>query len=250
MPRFGDVGARKAPTGVAKALAQAAAGLFAVVFMAGCASTKVTSSHPYEGGPLPRPDRIIVENFAATAGDVAPESNLVGAGAEPAAQTPEDEAAGRQLGAEIARQLTLDLQNVGLPAVQAAGQPPPRPGDVVITGTFLSVDQGSAAKRVLIGFSSGTADLQTAVEVFEMTPQGLRPLAGGTTASEGARTPGLVAPALVFAATKNPVGLIVVGAMKLHGEASGSNTVGGDAKRTADAIAERFKAAAQRQGWI
>src|SRR3954451_23552895 len=225
-------------------------GLLALLLMAGCASTKVTLSLPYQGSQLPRPDRIIVQDFAATPGEVAPDSNLVGAGAVPASQTPEDVEAGHRLGAEIARQLTLDLQNMGLPAVQAAGQPPPRPGDIVVTSTFLSVDEGSAAKRVPVGFSAGSANLQTAVEVFQMTPQGLRPLAGGTADSEGGKTPGLFAPALVFAATKNPLGLIVVGAMKLHGEASGSNTVEGDAKRTADVIAERFKTAAEKQGWI
>ena len=83
-----------------------------------------------------------------------------------------------------------------------------------------------------------------------MTPTGLRSLAGGTTNSGGGKTPGMVAPLAVFAATANPIGLIVVGAMKVYGERSGRSTIEGDAKRTADEIAAHFKVGAQKQGWL
>ena len=69
-------------------------------------------------------------------------------------------------------------------------------------------------------------------------------------ASESGKTPGMVAPLAVAAATANPLGLIVVGAMKLHGEATGSSTIEGRAKSTADAIAAQLKVAAEKQGWI
>jgi hypothetical protein len=80
------------------------------------------------------------------------------------AQTAKDIEEGRKLGAEVARQLVVDLQNMGLPAVQAVGQPPPRVGDIVIKGSFVSVEEGSAGKRVLLGFGSGASDLRTVVE--------------------------------------------------------------------------------------
>ena len=66
----------------------------------------------------------------------------------------------------MARQLVLDLQNMGLPAVQGAGQPAPRVGDIVIKGWFVSVEEGSAGKRVLLGFGSGASDLKTVVEGY------------------------------------------------------------------------------------
>jgi hypothetical protein len=47
--------------------------------------------------------------------------------------------------------------------------------------------------------------------------------------------PGMVAPAAVAIATGNPIGLIVVGGMKVRGQASGRNTLEGRAKATADA---------------
>jgi hypothetical protein len=233
-----------------RSLTRAAGGLLVLVALAACASTKVTSTQAYTGPTLPRPDRILVEDFGATPGEVPPGSGLAAHAAGSVPQTPEEIETGRRLGAEVARQLTLDLQNLGLPAVQAAAQPAPRPGDIVIKGNFFSVDQGSEARRVLIGFSSGSASLGTAVEVYQMTPGGLRHLGGGESDSAGNKTPGIVAPVVLFAATHNPIGLIVVGAMKAHGEMSGSDTIEGEAKRTADAIAARLKQGAEKQGWI
>jgi hypothetical protein len=225
--------------------------LLALVVMAGCTSTEITERQPYEGAKLARPDRIIVHDFAATPADVHAESTLPSESAGAATpQTAEDIEVGRKLGAEVAKQLVADLQGMGLPAVQAAGQPPPRVGDLVIKGSFASVEEGGAGKRVLVGFGSGASDLRTVVEGYLMTDQGLRKLGGGEVASESGKTPGMVAPLAVAAATANPLGLIVVGAMKAHGEMTGSSTVEGRAKPTADEIAAQLKIAAQEQGWI
>ena len=233
-----------------KPLIRVVLALSVVATLAGCASTKVTSRQTYNGAQLPRPDRILVEDFGATPSDVPPSSELgaEAAGAEP--QTPEDVELGRRLGAEIARQLTVDMQNMGLPAVQAVGQAPPRPDDIVIKGNFYGIEQGSTGRRVLLGFGSGAAELRTAVEVYQMTPTGLRSLAGGTTNSGSGKTPGMVMPLAVFAATANPIGLIVVGASKVYDVKSGNSTVEAAAKRTADEIAAQLKVGARKQGWI
>jgi len=231
-------------------LIRATMALFALAALAGCASTQVTSRQAYAGAQLPRPGRILVEDFGATPADVPPSSDLgeAASGAEP--QTPEDVELGRKLGAETARQLTLDLRNAGLPAVQAAGQAPPQPDDIVIKGNFYGVEEGSTGKRVLLGFGSGAAELRTAVEVYQMTPTGLRHLAGGTTNSGGNKTPGMAMPLAVYAATANPLGLIIVGATKVYGETTGKSGIEGAAKRTADEIAAQIKVGAEKQGWL
>jgi hypothetical protein len=231
-------------------LTRIAPAMLALAVLAGCASAKVTSTHPYTGAQLARPDRILVDDFGATAGDVPGDSALAAEPTDAMPQTAQEAALGQKLGAEVAKQLALDLRNMGLPGVQAAGQAPAQPGDLVVKGFFYGVDQGSAAKRVLIGFGSGAADLRTAVEVYQATPDGLRSLAGGTTNSGSGKTPGMVAPLAVFAATANPIGLVVVGGIKAYGQLSGRTTIEGDAKRTADEIAARFKEGAEKQGWI
>ena len=105
-------------------------------------------------------------------------------------------------------------------------------------------------KRMVIGFGAGTAEMDTVVEGYIMTPQGLRKLGSGTLTSSGNKTPGLVVPAAVAIAAANPVGLIVVGGLKIAGAATGRSGLEGRAKATADEIAAQLKIRFQDRGWI
>ena len=84
-------------------------------------------------------------------------------------------------------------------------------------------------------------DLKVAVEGFQMTTQGLRKVGGGTTDSEGGKTPGADVGAAALIATHNPVGLIVSTGLKIYGEESGKSTVKGRAEQTAKEIADVLK---------
>jgi hypothetical protein len=233
-----------------KPLSRAAAGLFALVVLAACASTEVTERQRYEGAKLARPDSIIVYDFTADPADVPPESAFAAQMAGARAAAPQQIALGRKLGAQVAKELVADLRDMGLPAVAAAGQPPPRADDIVLRGYFVSVDQGSAGKRVLVGFGSGAAELSTAVEAYQMTAGGMRPLGRGEIKSEGGKLPGMMVPLAVVAATASPIGLVVGGTAKATGEATGSENIEGAAERTADEIAAQLRTAAEEQGWI
>jgi Domain of unknown function (DUF4410) len=224
--------------------------LLALVVVAGCASTEVTERQRYEGEKLARPDRIIVHDFTANPAEVPSRSAFAAEMAGVGEPTPEQLEAGRKLGARVAQELVADLQDMGLPAVRAAGQPPPRPDDLVLRGYFVSVDEGRTGRRVLVGFGSGAAELRTAVEGYQMTAQGLRLLGRGEVRSEGGKLPGVVLPAAVLAATASPIGLIVGGTAKATGEVTGSETIEGAADRTAKEIAAQLRTAAEEQGWI
>ena len=223
--------------------------LFFMVWAAGCASTKVSNRQELVTGQLPRPNMIWVYDFAASAADVPPGSGIAGQVTD-ASQTPEELATGRQLGAEIASQLVQQIQSMGMPAARAGAGTMPQINDIVIRGYLVSVHEGSAAERVAIGFGAGASELKTAVEGFQMTPQGLRKLGSGTLDSGGSKTPGAALGLVTFAATANPAGLIVSTGMKVYGEASGSSQVEGRAKATAKEIADVLKQRFQQQGWI
>jgi Domain of unknown function (DUF4410) len=233
-----------------KPLSRAASWSLALLLIAGCASTEVTERERYEGAQLARPERIIVYDFTANPAEVPPGSAFAAQMATAGTPTPEQLEVGRKLGAEVAKQLVADLQGMGLPAVRAAGQPPPRPDDIVLRGYFVSVDEGRTGRRLLIGFGSGAAELNTAVEGYQMTREGLRPLGRGEVKSEGGKLPGMVLPVAVLAATASPIGLIVGGTAKATGEVTGSETIEGAAKRTVDEIASQLRTAAEEQGWI
>ena len=224
---------------------------FALALVAGCASTKVTQQTPMVKEAIARPNQIWVYDFIADPANIPADSGIrseVGAPSKP--PTAKQLETGRQLGALIAKNLVADIQAMGLSAVRAGPGSSPQIGDGVIRGYLVSVEGGGAAKRFVIGFGSGTSEMDTVVEGYGMTAQGLRKLGSGTLSSSGSKTPGVVAPAAVALATGNPIGLIVVGGAKLYGEASGKNGLEGRAKATADAIAEQLKIRFRARGWI
>jgi hypothetical protein len=222
-----------------------------VAALAACAKTQVTERQAYSGAPLARPDRIIVYDFAATPADVPAWSAFSGKDAVPTTpRTAEEVALGRELGAQVAEQLVTEIRDMGLPAVRAAGQSTARAGDILLVGYFQSIDEGSAAKRVAIGFGSGSAEMTTMVEGYQMTERGPRLLGSGEVDTRGGKTPGVAVPLAVTLATANPIGLIVGGTAKVAGEVTGRSTIEGAAKRTAEKIAEELRARFQRHGWI
>jgi hypothetical protein len=226
--------------------------LSALVVVAGCASTKFTAGQSDIGSEkIARPDRIIVHDLAATPADIPAFSAAASQYAAPATPpTAAEIQTGRKLGAEVAKELVAEIQGMGLPAVQAAGQPAPRVGDIVIIGYFESIHKGSAAERVVLGFGAGAAELRTAVEGYLMTAQGLRKLGSGEVEAGAGKSPGLILPLAVTAATANPIGLIVGSAVKVGEEATGQGTIQGEAKRTAKEIAVQLRARFQQEGWI
>lgn len=223
----------------------------ALLVATGCASTKVTQETPVSNESIPRPNNIWVYDFVATPSEVPGDSSVSGQVSAPDTQQTADEIeTGRELGAAIAQALVADIQAMGLTATQAGPGTSPQVGDGVIRGYLISVQGGSTAKRFVIGLGSGASELDTLVEGYIMTPQGLRKIGSGTISSAGGKTPGLVVPAAVAIATGNPIGLIVMGGMKVYGESSGRNKLTGRAKATADQIAAQLKVRFQERGWI
>ena len=219
---------------------------------AGCASTKVLNRQQVDVGRIPRPNTIVVYYFAATPEDAtAVDPSLASQAAAPSKPpSAEQVAQARQLGVLIATDLAGEIQDMGITAKAAPIGTPLQMNDIVIKGYLLSVDPGSRAERLTIGFGAGASEMTTAVEGFQMTPQGLRKLGSGTLESGGSKTPGAAVGVATLVATGNPAGLIVSSGMKIYGEASGSSTLEGRAKATAKEIAEKIKPRFQEQGWI
>ena len=225
--------------------------LLTLAVLVGCGKTSITEQTPMRDPGLARPNRILVYNFVANPADMPADSSIANAvSAPPTPPTAEQLDTGRQLGARIAADLVADIQAMGLSAVLAEPGSSPQVGDGVIRGYLVSVQGGGAVKRFIIGFGSGASELDTVVEGFIMTPQGLRRLGSGTLSSSGGKTPGVVVPAAVAIASGNPVGLIVIGGGKLYREASGKNGLEARAKATADAIADELKIRFEDRGWI
>ncbi len=224
----------------------------ALLTTAGCASIKVSDREEYQGAKLPRPGKILVHDFAVTSTDLPAwsEAHTRFTGFR-ASQTAEQIELGRRLGARISKELVKKIEGMGLSAaVHVAGQTDPRDGDLVLVGYLTSIDEGSALKRIVIGFGSGSADIRTHVEGYRMTESGFQKLGSGDTDSAGGKLPGVVLPVIVTVATANPIGLIVGGTAKATGELTGRSAIDGTAKRTADEIADVLREKFKEQGWL
>ena len=226
--------------------------LLALMLAVGCASTKVTGRDSKIGTEkIAKPDRIYVFPFAATHEDIPSWSTAGNRLAKPEKPpTPEELEVGRKLGDLVAKELVTKIEEMGLVAMEGSQQSIPNPNDLMIIGYFGSVEEGSTVKRLTVGFGAGATDLTTAVEGYQMTQTGPRLLGSGQLESGGGKTPGLIVPLALFAATANPIGLAVMGGIKLQGELSGRTKIEGSAKRTAEAIAEQLQIKFKEQGWI
>ena len=189
-------------------------------------------------------------DFAATSADLPswsePERRHAATTTTPSGEALEK---GRELGAKVANELVEEIREMGLPAVAASGQTP-RTGDVMIVGYFESIDEGSAAKRVVLGFGSGGANLKTQVEGYQMTAQGPRELGSLDVDAGAGKSPGVVLPLAVTLVSHNPIGLIAGTALHVGGEVSGKTTTDGSAQRTAKKIGGELKTMFQEHGWI
>jgi hypothetical protein len=225
--------------------------LFAIFVIAGCASTEITDREAIVTEKIPRPNQIWVYDFAATASDIPPDSVLAGQHSEhPTPQNAEQIEAGRKVGSEIAKQLVEQIRLMGMPAERASKGTTEQINDILIRGYLISVDEGSKAKRLTIGFGSGGSELKVAAEGFQKTAQGLRKLGSGVADAEGGKTPGAVVGLATLVATRNPVGLIVSSGVKVYGERSGSAKIEGRVEQIVEEIAQVLKGRFEEQGWI
>jgi hypothetical protein len=236
-----------------KAFNLAATGLILLAVTAGCASGDVEGRRSYAAGEqIPRPGRIIVYDFAATADDLAASAAITGRYAAPATpQSAEVVRLGRELGSRVAGELVKDILAMGLPAERARGAAPPNIGDIVFVGRFAHIDKGDRTKRMIIGFGVGAAELRTVVEGYHITLSGPRLLKSLDIKAAGGKAPGMAAPLVIVGGIfGNPVTAAAVsGGLNIVQEL-GPERIEGAADRTAKAVAKELRAAFKRRGWI
>lgn len=224
----------------------------AMMFFAGCSSTNVVNKQQLVYEKLPRPGTIWVYDFVANPADVPTDASLSGKISDPSKPlTPEEIKIGQQLGKSIAEQLVKQINDMGLYAEDADSLSKPKVNDIVIRGYLYSLESGNAAQRIFIGFGYGASQLNTMIEGYQMTANGLRKLGSANLDSAGGEMPGGgatgVASLLIFG---NPIALIVGPAIKGAQELGGGPALEGRVKDTATKIADGLKIRFQKQGWI
>jgi len=235
-----------------KAVTLIALCVVALVVAGGCASTDVVKHDSKIGvEKLTRPGRIYVYPFAATPADIPPWSVSTGQYAQSTKPpSPEELEVGRKIGGLVAKELATEIAKMGFLAEEGNPQSQPQSNDLMLIGYFEAVEEGSTIKRLALGFGSGATELTTSLEGYQMTKVGPRLLGKSEVEAEGGKTPGIIVPLAVLAATSNPIGLIVMGGAKVAMEVSGKAKIEGAAQRTAEAIADQLRVKFKEQGWV
>jgi hypothetical protein len=142
------------------------------------AKIHVTPLASYTGSnPLPKPEKILVYDFAVNPGDVQVDKiqslrprHLITGDQKP-------DAIAASASKKYSSELVKALEKTGIPVEHVAAGTPPSDNAMVIQGSFTSLKQGNKTERDTIGMGAGSADVQTKVDVHIKTPSdSVRPI--------------------------------------------------------------------------
>jgi hypothetical protein len=232
------------------ALAWALFAGLAIVTVAGCARLSAQDVDVRASG-LPRPQVVVVHDFAVSPAAVALDTAIGSRIMEAAKGTPQEDEA--KIGEEVARivtdNLVKEIRQLGLPAVAASDPARPDGPSLAIEGQFLTVNQGNRLRRAVIGFGAGESEVRTAVQVYETTGVGHRLVEDFYTTVKSSRKPGMgPMGGMGAAAGRAASGAAVSAGIGLATERS--QTVEGDARNTAEEITKVLRKFFAQQGWI
>ena len=229
--------------------------LLAVLVAAGlpaCAPTSVQETYQLDA-PLRRPDQLLVYDFTGDASEVQLDRGIGARLQEMASgvsQTQQQIDVGRAAARTISKELVQQLNDIGIPAQRAFGAPARWGNVLVVEGQFVSIDEGNRTQRLVIGLGVGASHMQTSVQVYTTSPNGLRQVQDFSTNVASGMKPGAAETMGVGAATGALATAAAVGAAAGAGSELLSADVDAEAKRTAKAIAERMQTYFVEQGWI
>lgn len=214
----------------------------------GCARSGAWVTRPAPDG-VPQPDRVVVYDFAVSPYhvhlDSAPGALLM-QGSAGRTQSQQELFVGRKVADALSRNLVAELKANGIMAYRAAADVPISQNTLLLAGQFLRIDQGSRARRVMVGFGLGQTELRTQVQAI----QGGVTIAEGVTKATSGLKPGMLPNVGVGAAAGRAGQATAVGG----GGAAVSElfiaTVEGDARRTAVKIAIRIVEGFKKRGWL
>ena len=214
-----------------------------------CAQTGIRRAALVAETNLPRPNRILLYDFAVSDQEVKEYQGIM-------RQQPNiKDAAERErlLAAEVKDALAEEIVDALTPlgfVVERVGRESKATGsDLVIDGRFLTVYEGNPLSRLVIGFGTGCSTVQSQVQLYQA--QEARKLMEFTTQSDSSKMPG-AAPMLGAGAVVQ--GGVTAGMVVANATVSGVKTYKSDVARMAaasgDQVARYLSEFFAKQGWI
>jgi len=226
-----------------------------LAILAGCAPTNVQQTSENTGA-LPRPERILVYDFAVSPDEVRLDETLSDEirqryeNEQYTSRTPEELKVGHTVAYVVADELVKKIQSYGLWAERAMGSPSRQGNTLIIKGQFLTIDEGNRAERVAIGFAAGRTNVQADVQVFELTAGGEQHVETLNASGESASKPGMAEMMAVGLLTHHLLTSTLVSGTVAGVSEAKFDTVEDDGRRMADKIAADLGQYFVSQGWI
>ena len=224
-------------------------GVVACWMVAACGQTGIRNATRTPETGLPRPERILVYDFAVSEEEVKEYQGIMRQ--KPAIKNAADRE--RLLAQEVkdalADELVDALRPLGFSVERAPRGTRLADRDLLIDGKFLTVDEGSPLQRLVVGFGNGASGVTTQVEVHQ-APRS-RAVLEFTTRSDSGKLPG-AAPLLGAGAVVQ--GGVTAGMVVGNAAVSGVKTYKSDVARMAaesgDQVARYLSEFFAKQGWI
>ena len=226
--------------------------LSAAIICVACAPTNVQVDY-FDTAKLPRPNRILVYDFAASPDEVQLDSGISARVIDLMHGTPrttQEREVGHQVAAALSKYLVEDINKLGLPAERYSGPVPRENSALMIRGQFVSIDEGNRTERMVIGLGLGRTKVEADAQMVDLTPGSEQTVENFQATAESGAKPGAAETMGVGALTGHLLlsGVASAG-IGVASEAFGAN-VEADARRMADQITKRLSQFFVYQGWI
>lgn len=227
-----------------------------IALVAAACATRVASYTPppsSETASLPRPTRVLVADFRVEPGALRQDQGL-----GPRLQREfggQDQSAVRsatvsEVRSAISDRLVAALSRSGLPTYHAPPGAHYTPGELVVTGRILRIDEGNRTRRMGIGFGAGESVVEAVAELYGIGPDRSPVLLQSYDGSaDSGRKPGLAVGASMAVAESS----VAVGALATASDVGGEarrSPIGKEAASLGNRLATDIGSFAAERGWI
>jgi hypothetical protein len=207
------------------------------------AKVTVTPVAVYTGSsPLPKPQKILVYDFAVNPDDVQVDKLQALRPRHLITGDKSQDAVAASANKKFYQELVKAMAKTGIPVEHVTVGAKPSDNAMLIQGSFTSLKEGTKAERDTIGMGTGNADVETKVDVHLKTPSDTVLLSQFQTDTKPAKSVGSVVP---VAAGLNPAAVAAKSTITDR-----KKTVNAYASKTADAAAKEIFKSMAAQGWI
>lgn len=225
--------------------------------LAACNPARIQATSEYHGAALPRPQRVLVRDFALTPEDVRLDQGIrarltrMTSSAPPSAHQME---VARGATATLAETLAQTLRSYGIPAERSVGAyaTPGRGATVLVDGQVVAVDEGNRTRRTLIGLGAGKSSIETDTQLFYQEGTGApRLLQTFTGTADSGHAPGAAETMGAGGAAGSSLAASAAASAGMHGVSERRAAAPNDlARKTAEGLARSIGQYFVAQGWL